>query len=41
MGKSVDRRPLASRLGWFILLWAGGVVSVGLVGYAIRTVLGG
>ena len=31
---------LPRRLGWFILLWAGGVVAVGIVGYAIKLALG-
>ena len=30
---------MAKRLGWFVLLWAGGVVSVGAVAFVIRTVL--
>lgn len=31
---------LASRLGWFVGLWVGSVVALGLVAYAIRLVLG-
>jgi hypothetical protein len=27
------------RLGWFVLLWAGGVVALGAVGLLIRWVL--
>ena len=36
------RRPggLARRLGWFALLWAGGVAAVALAAYAIRWALG-
>lgn len=29
-------RPLMHRLLWFIALWAGGVASVTIVGYALR-----
>jgi hypothetical protein len=28
-----------SRLGWFVLLWATGVATVAVIGYAIRLVL--
>lgn len=31
---------LGSRLGWFVLLWAGGVLAVALVGYGIKLMLG-
>lgn len=27
---------LWSKLGWFVLLWLGGVATVGLVAFAIR-----
>jgi len=27
------------RLLWFVALWAGGVLTVGIVGYAIKLVL--
>ena len=30
----------ASRLGWFVGLWVAGVLSVALVGYAIKLLLG-
>ena len=30
---------LKSRLGWFALLWLGGVAAVATVGYGIRLVL--
>ncbi|MEF2551481.1 DUF2474 domain-containing protein [Aurantimonas sp. A2-1-M11] len=30
---------LKGRIGWFILLWLGGVAAVTAVGYAIRLVL--
>ena len=33
------QQSLARRLGWFVLLWIGGVVAVGAVAYAIRLVL--
>ncbi len=32
--------PLASRLGWFFGLWIAGVLSVTIVGYAIKLILG-
>ena len=28
--------PLMQRLGWFVLLWLGGVASVALVSMALR-----
>lgn len=31
----------ASRLLWFIGIWAGGVLAVGIVAYAIRLILKG
>ena len=31
----------ASRLLWFIGLWAAGVLAVGVLGYAIRLILKG
>lgn len=31
---------LASRIAWFVALWAGGVAAVGVVAYAIRLALG-
>ena len=32
-------RQTASRLLWFIGIWAGGVLLVGTIGYAIRLIL--
>ena len=32
--------PLAARLGWFFGLWLAGVLSVAVVGYAIKLLLG-
>jgi hypothetical protein len=32
-------RPLAVRLGWFLALWAGSVVGLGIVGFAIKLAL--
>jgi len=32
--------PIASRLLWFVGLWAGGVLAVALVGYGIKLMLG-
>ncbi|MEK9969490.1 MAG: DUF2474 domain-containing protein [Ferrovibrio sp.] len=34
-----ERRPLWQRLLWFAGLWAGSVLALGIVGYAIRLVL--
>lgn len=31
--------PTASRLLWFVGLWAAGVLAVGVVGYAIKLML--
>ena len=31
---------MASRLLWFVGLWVAGVLSVGVVGYAIKLMLG-
>lgn len=31
--------PLASRLLWFVGLWAGGVLAVAIVGYGIKLML--
>lgn len=31
-----ERRPLAVRLGWFVLLWALSVGALGIVAYVIR-----
>lgn len=31
-----DPRPLTERLLWFVALWAGGVGTVAVVGYAIK-----
>jgi hypothetical protein len=41
-GPSIDAPPpsLASRLGWFVLLWLGGVAAVALVGLIIKLMLG-
>ena len=34
-------RQTASRLLWFVGLWAAGVLLVGIVGYAIKLILKG
>ncbi|MCL3883190.1 DUF2474 family protein [Marivita sp. GX14005] len=38
--RPADRRPapgsLLRRLGWFVLLWLGGVAAVGAVAYILR-----
>ena len=31
---------MVSRLLWFVGLWAGGVLTVAIVGYAIKLILG-
>lgn len=31
--------PLYQRLAWFVALWAGGVMAVGVVGLAIKLML--
>lgn len=33
------QRPLAVRLGWFLALWAGSVVGLGIIGFAIKLAL--
>lgn len=32
-------RSLASRLGWFVLIWAASVLALALVGYGIKWAL--
>jgi hypothetical protein len=32
-------RPLLSRIGWFVSIWAASVIGIGVVGYAIKMVL--
>ena len=34
-----ERRPLAARIGWFVLIWAGSVIALGIVGYGIKRML--
>jgi hypothetical protein len=34
-----NHRSLAHRLLWFAMLWLGGVLAVGAVGFLIRSVL--
>ncbi|AKR55662.1 membrane protein [Devosia sp. H5989] len=36
----MSARQISSRLLWFIGLWAAGVLTVAIVGYAIKLVLG-
>lgn len=38
--KSGSERPLGQRLLWFILLWAAGLVAVGVAAMIIRLFLG-
>jgi hypothetical protein len=33
------RGSLAARLAWFVVIWAGSVLSLGVVGYGIRLML--
>jgi hypothetical protein len=33
--------PLWKRLGWFVLLWLGGLAAVSLLAFVIRSVLVG
>lgn len=35
-----DARPLVQRLGWMALLWAGSVLVLGAIAFAIRRWLG-
>ncbi|MBV0911628.1 DUF2474 domain-containing protein [Anianabacter salinae] len=30
---------MLKKLGWFVLLWMGGVATVGIVAYAIRAMI--
>jgi hypothetical protein len=32
-------KPLAERLGWFVLIWALSVAAIGIVAWLIRLVL--
>lgn len=34
-----ERKPIWQRLLWFVALWAGSVLALGIVGYAIKLVL--
>jgi hypothetical protein len=34
------RREWLRQLGWMVLLWAGGVVSLALVALSIKTIMG-
>lgn len=36
---SPRRRRLRSRLAWFVLLWAAGVLAVTLFAYALRALI--
>ncbi|WP_020594581.1 hypothetical protein [Kiloniella laminariae] len=35
-----DKQNLAQRLGWFVLLWLGGILALALIGSVIRYWLG-
>ena len=36
---SAGTRPLAARIGWFVLIWAGSVLALGIVGYGNKLML--
>jgi hypothetical protein len=38
-GRSPNLRRSLLRFGWFVLLWAGGVATVGLVALVIRAAM--
>lgn len=31
------KRPIWSRLTWFVLLWCGGVLAIAVIGYMLRS----
>lgn len=35
----MQKRPLGRRLGWFVLLWLGGVAVVSVVAFVIRSMV--
>lgn len=35
-----EERPLWKKLGWFAVLWAGGVVTVAAVAYVLKLTIG-
>ncbi|WP_298912900.1 DUF2474 family protein [uncultured Algimonas sp.] len=35
----MERKPWAKRIGWFVVLWLGGVAVVTVVAYAIRAAI--
>jgi hypothetical protein len=37
---SEKRQTVLRRLGWFVTLWAGGVVTLAAAGYALRLFFG-
>jgi hypothetical protein len=36
----IEQRPLWSRLGWMLLIWAGSVAALGIVAFTIKAWLG-
>ncbi len=36
---TTEQRPVWQRLLWFVALWAGGVLTVAAIGYAIKLAL--
>jgi Protein of unknown function (DUF2474) len=39
MGGTKERRRLAQRLGWFVLIWVLSVAAIGIVAWLIRLIL--
>ncbi|MEQ1612432.1 MAG: hypothetical protein ABL904_06740 [Hyphomicrobiaceae bacterium] len=39
MSREPEPSSLARRLGWFVLLWGGGVLAVTIVGMSIKLAL--
>jgi hypothetical protein len=39
MKASTDRNDRWTRLGWFIVLWSGGVAGLAIVAYGLKFVL--
>ena len=37
----MDERPLWSRLGWMLLIWAASVAALGAVAFLLRLWIGG
>lgn len=37
--KRPPEQPLLKRLGWFVLLWIGGVMSVTILAYVVKALI--